>query len=120
MLFDNPTTGLVARVLDIVATNHNMIANNIANVNTPDYKASRIDFETVLARVEEVVSSDNLKTEDLSSVNMDAPSSVRYEEGTMLDNEMVKMAENAMKYQALIGARNELSSLLSMAIKGRE
>ena len=46
-LFD-PTTNLLHRALDIRNVKHMAIASNIANQDTPEYKAKDLDFKKVI------------------------------------------------------------------------
>ena len=41
---------LLSRLLDAAALRHRVIAQNVANVNTPGYRALEVDFEDALAR----------------------------------------------------------------------
>jgi len=44
------TARVLERAMDGAALRHKVIANNIANVNTPNFKRSDVQFETLLAR----------------------------------------------------------------------
>lgn len=48
MLSDNPSIDRISRALDASALRQNVIANNIANVDTPNYKRSEVRFEQFL------------------------------------------------------------------------
>lgn len=50
VLFDSVTSVALTSALDGLALRQRAIANNIANVNTPNYHAKRISFEDALAR----------------------------------------------------------------------
>ena len=39
---------LLSKLLDLTSTKNKVIANNIANVNTPGYKKSEVSFEKEL------------------------------------------------------------------------
>lgn len=41
-------SGVLASALDGISLRQNVIADNIANVDTPDFRASTVDFETSL------------------------------------------------------------------------
>ncbi len=43
------TYDLIKKTLDVAALRHNAISSNIANVNTPDYKVNKVEFEKFLA-----------------------------------------------------------------------
>jgi len=48
-VFDSVTALAFSSALDGLAARQRAIANNIANVNTPDYRAQRVRFEDALA-----------------------------------------------------------------------
>jgi flagellar basal-body rod protein FlgB len=48
-VFDSLTTTALTTALDGLAERQRAIANNIANVNTPNYHAKRVSFEDSLA-----------------------------------------------------------------------
>jgi flagellar basal-body rod protein FlgB len=48
-LFNNPTLMALEHGLDACSLRGKLIANNIANVDTPNYKAQRLNFEDILA-----------------------------------------------------------------------
>jgi flagellar basal-body rod protein FlgB len=50
VLFDSVTSVALTSALDGLALRQRAIANNIANVNTPNYHAKRVSFEDALAR----------------------------------------------------------------------
>lgn len=50
MLFENRVIGLLARALDAAALRQRVIADNIANTNTPGFKRSEVRFEEELRR----------------------------------------------------------------------
>ncbi|MDD2998558.1 MAG: flagellar basal body rod protein FlgB, partial [Candidatus Riflebacteria bacterium] len=45
------TFNLLRKGLDVAAKRHNVIANNIANVNTPLFKRQIVSFEDEMAKV---------------------------------------------------------------------
>lgn len=49
-MLDSVTFNALNSALDGLAARQRAIANNIANINTPDYQATRIQFEDALAR----------------------------------------------------------------------
>jgi flagellar basal-body rod protein FlgB len=126
-MFDNPTLDLVSSVLDMTMDNHNYISSNIANANTPSYKAVHVDFESMLKDVKSELSqaqggasSSEAFTDAVKDLdNRKALSIDEQSVGVMLDKEIVHLAQNTLKYKALITARSQLSSLMSTAIKGK-
>jgi len=123
-MFENATLSLVSTVLDRLSQNHSLIASNMANVNTQGYKAAQIDFEAMLAPVSEVVNSENGGATELTKAlarldRQEIPVFESETAGVLIDQEMINLAENTLKYKALVSARSELSSIKSIAIKGR-
>jgi flagellar basal-body rod protein FlgB len=49
-VFDSVTSVALSSALDGLALRQRVIANNIANVNTPNYHAKRVSFEDALTR----------------------------------------------------------------------
>lgn len=123
-MFENATLSLVSTVLDRLSQNHSLIANNMANVNTQGYKTVEINFEAMLAQVSEIVNSQHggatELTKELEKIDRQEIPVVESETaGVLIDQEMINLAENTLKYKALVSARSELSSIKSIAIKGR-
>jgi flagellar basal-body rod protein FlgB len=50
MLFNNPALLALEKGLDATSLRARLIADNIANADTPNYKAQRLSFEDFLAR----------------------------------------------------------------------
>ncbi|WP_442543558.1 flagellar basal body rod protein FlgB [Arthrobacter sp. KN11-1C] len=48
-MFDSVTSVALGSALDGLTLRQNTIANNIANINTPNYHAKRVQFEDALA-----------------------------------------------------------------------
>lgn len=106
---------------------NDLIANNIANVDTPGYKRQDLDFESELRRalkyskypsMDERVS--HVKSADLNGrVYTDyADFSYRLDGNNVdIDNENVYLAENQLKYQGLIQSINQEFSNLKTVMK---
>ena len=113
-IFDN-TIQTLERSLDIRARKHEVIVSNIANVDTPNYKAFELIVEDELANMESNKNLNNLtKTHPLhlsaKSQNGDNFSTSRLqlsEEVTLrgdgntvnMEKEMVELAENNIMYR---------------------
>jgi flagellar basal-body rod protein FlgB len=108
---------LLGQVLDASALRHRVVAQNVANVNTPGYKRREVAFEGELKKAlghptgvtghvaPKVVETDNPERVDGNTVD--------------LDREMGDLTKNALLYQAvsqIIASR--LASMRS-AISGR-
>ena len=107
---------------DAAWTRNEIIANNIANVDTPGYKRQDLNFEDELERalghnryktMDEKVT--NLKNKHLEArvVNDYSGFSYRTDKNNVdIDTENVMLAANQLKYQGLMsGLKHEFSTL---------
>lgn len=96
---DNLIIRIIEASLNIATFRHNIYSTNIANVDTPGYKKYRVEFEEFLKDALE-------NNDDISSVN---PKVYRVTETSFrndgnnvnLDEEIILMNQNFLKYQAL-------------------
>ena len=113
---------------DAAATRHDIISNNIANVNTPGYKRKDIRFETELKHAFAHSDKDSVdarvKNLDLEALTPEtytdyAELSYRYDGNNVdIDFEMADLAKNQIYYNAMAkklggyiqGVKNVISS----------
>jgi len=118
------TSQLIGLALDAALMRHELIANNIANHDTPGYRAVGLNFEEQLNGFTDSISKtdDKLLQTRLDSLGerlQDGDSLiVKGDETVELDREMVKLTENTLRYQALLKAAGKRDELLSLAING--
>lgn len=105
------------------------IANNMANINTRDYKRFNVVFEEnvkknsdssefKLKRTRDVHFSDDNSTNDNISIEQDKSTSMRSDGNNVdLDIEKVNQAANTLKYNALITNINNKFNNLKTVIK---
>lgn len=121
------TYQIVRNGLDASAKRQRVISSNIANVNTPGYKASTVQFEKELQRAIEKKSAfvttheDHLGGTDASKVTgvvAKSEGSSMNENGNNvdIDREMVDLAANEIYYNALIEQVNRKLSGMSYVI----
>jgi flagellar basal-body rod protein FlgB len=125
----NTIFGLSEQALKVSAKRADVLANNLVNVSTPNFKARDLDFKNALANIN---STDGtiLKTSNPQHLpaNQDSfESSLRYRnpmqpavDGNTVDPdvERVKFMENAMHYQVSLSFVNSASQQLKKAIVG--
>ncbi|MCC9274664.1 MAG: flagellar basal body rod protein FlgB [Enterococcus aquimarinus] len=110
------TYDLLKTALNVSATRGNLISSNIANVNTPNYKAQRVEFEADLKKAMDG-SQFTLRTTNanhLGGANNIQPRIVENSQNSVkengnsvdLDIEMVDQATNGLYYQALTAQVN--------------
>jgi flagellar basal-body rod protein FlgB len=106
-------------------------ASNIANAETPGYKAKKVDFEEALARALDTDDQLKMNTSDSKHFNVggggfnnlqpeiyeDANGIVSPDGNTVdRDQEMAEMAENKIMYDATVQLINKKMGLLKYAI----
>jgi|SRR5580692_5230006 flagellar basal-body rod protein FlgB len=124
--------GVHAEALKVQTQRMDVLANNLANVDTPGYKARDIDFRTALAAAGSTEAGVNLTTTDAKHIAVNATSdggaALKYRvplapslDGNTVDSqqEQAAFADNTVHYQAtLTFLSSSLRSLLT-AITGQ-
>ncbi|MDE2304308.1 MAG: flagellar basal body rod protein FlgB [Gammaproteobacteria bacterium] len=123
--------GIHEKALLLYGQRVGVIANNLANADTPGYKARDIDFRAVLSQSEASGELPLAITQpgQISSASGDAgaaPLKYRNPYQASLDGNTVEMpieqaafAENNVRYQASLGFINDDISDLQLAITGQ-
>lgn len=108
-----------------------LISSNIANAETPGYKAKKVEFEEALARALDTDEQMNMKVEDGRHFNVgnggfnnlqpeifEDPNGIVSMNGNTVDRdkEMAEMAENKIMYDASVQLINKKLALLKYAI----
>ncbi len=104
-----------------------LIANNIANVDTPDYKRRDLDFESALKdALKEQSHTKNLdqKVRQLQDKNLVAPIYTDYKElsyrydgnNVDIDVENAYLADNQLKYYTFLNSINQEFSRIKMVL----
>ena len=111
------------RALSVRAERQQILASNIANADTPNFKARDIDFKAALATALSVsLASSSAASLDIASVAGNAallyriPRQDSIDGNTVeLDVERAQFTENALRYEAGISAVNgKIKDLLSV------
>lgn len=105
-LFDS-TIGLIQRSLGFRTFRHRMLSDNIANSENPNYLPVDISFQRMLTEAMHGSSAPFLKTthpQHLTGGIEETPAISFSPEGVQLDQEMAKLAENHLMFQAGIQA----------------
>lgn len=135
-VFDSQTQYLLNKGLDVASVRNRVIADNIANVDTPGFKRREVIFEENIKKVlEKPKNHDKLKVNDsrhmqinTSSYNTDIMPEIRTmedltyrndENNVDIDVETAKLAKNKIFYDALGQSMTNEIRLLRMAITGR-
>lgn len=133
-LIFSDTTRLMERALDASSLRNNVIANNLANVDTPGYKRSEVRFEEELAkalsssggisgkrtRAEHIPIGRRSATEVSPGVEVQEDTTVRNDGNNVdIDREMAALAKNSILYNALAQEINGEFQKLKTVINGR-
>jgi flagellar basal-body rod protein FlgB len=131
------TINLLGKTLDLRARNHNLIAGNLANAETPGYTPTTLSFEDQLKQA--VKEKGNRRgtpalthpnhlplrkagagIEDVQGEVIETPANTPSKDGNSveLENEMGKMAENQIMYNASVQMLSKKFEGLTYAIKG--
>ena len=103
--------GLMKMGLDATELRSRTIANNIANINTPNYKRRYVTFEESLkneisnAKIEVKIDKDSIVREDGNNVD--------------LESEKVNQAAASLQYNALVSLTNTKLAMTKSIIVGR-
>jgi flagellar basal-body rod protein FlgB len=122
--------GIHAQALKLKARRAQVLASNIANADTPGYKARDFDFREVLRK--EMGQPMRMNTTHRSHLQMESgivpPSQIGYRipsqpslDGNTVDTqqEYAAFAANALEYQASLRFLDGAVSKLKLAIKGQ-
>ena len=114
---------VLSKALDLYLARQSVIADNIANAETPGYKARRLDFETELQRAVEAQENPAFPARDISSITPTLYQDPESERGQDLntvdmDREMAEMTKNDLRYSAATNAISRKFALLKYSISG--
>ena len=110
------------KTLDGLWARNEVISDNIANFETPNYKRKTIDFETSLQKAINEVSDNKLshKEIDKSKIFMDTDEETVRMDGNSVDleQEQLLMIKNSYQYMYTQRAMNDYFTRLGKAING--
>lgn len=120
IVFDRTLQAIEDR-LNLNSTNQKVISSNLANINTPNYRAKELSFESALRQSLEEHVLQMVRSNSQHMAPDDPAEAMRAQEvvetGPVdLDNEMVALTKNAIEYQHMVGILNKKFSMLKSAI----
>ena len=115
-LFDTTIVGL-ERAMSGSALRQQVIANNIANANTPNFKASDVDFHAALAQAFAGQPTADQIAATSFAAQTDSASTGRLDGNNVdIDQQMANLSENTLDYQSLESVMASRISILKTAI----
>lgn len=122
------TIAMLEQGLDYASLREKVIADNIANVDTPNYKAKDVQFKTELERALQPLEAKRTHPKHLpfrhqmpNKFLVTTKENVIYNHNgnnVDIDKEMADLAENQIYYNALIERLNGKFTTLKTVIKG--
>ena len=113
------------KAADAAYTRNDILANNIANDSTPNYKRKDVQFESLLqaslaggGKLDDKVEQLNQNLGDLEVYTDHSSLSYRLDGNNVdIDQEEAYLAENQIRYQALIDQMNQEFSRYDVVLK---
>jgi flagellar basal-body rod protein FlgB len=114
-----PQMDLLSKLLDVTEMRHRVIAQNVANVNTPGYRRQEVVFEDSLAEC--LKRGDALGVKSVQPQIVEAASeSARADGNTVdIDDEMGRLDKNTTLYRMLAQVLTSKISTMRSAITGQ-
>lgn len=103
---------LLQKIMDICAYRQKILASNIANADTPNYKAKDIDFQSELKKA--------LESGQVSHSIIEVPTTMPNRDGNTvnIEVEMTKLTETLLLYNSATQILSTRIRMLKDAIKG--
>ncbi len=93
--------------------NHRTISQNLANVNTPGYKAKELSFEELLNANDRNANEVEFAQKEVEGLEVRADGN-----NVDLDREMANLKKNSMAYQTLVQVMGSKIGIMNRAITG--
>lgn len=132
-LFNSSTTTLLNKSMDVATLRNNVIADNIANVDTPNFKRREVVFQEKLNSLlnnqrDNIDLAVTHKRHIIIKSKQDLEAEIRQNDdwsfrndgnNVDIDVESAKLAQNKIEYDVLSQSINNELKLLRLAISGR-
>jgi flagellar basal-body rod protein FlgB len=119
------TGRLAHQALDAYYLRHQVLANNIANIDSEGFQAKRLNFEEQLSGLKNAVLSGASDKEILSQLDQVHPfieekpaSGPLADPSLRLDEEITQVAQNTLQYETVLTALARRGSLMRIAVTG--
>ena len=119
-LFTDKASMALSRSLDGFAARHKVIANNIANAETPGFQRSEVHFEEDLKAAYDTQGTSSAKkklAEVTPEVSLDTDSPARPDGNNVnIDQEVADLAKNTLSYKAATTLLESKGSILKYVV----
>ncbi|MEO6503724.1 MAG: flagellar basal body protein [Jatrophihabitantaceae bacterium] len=113
-MLDDVASVTLSTALSALAARQRVSANNIANIETPDFRAGQVSFEENLRRA---VSDGEPAQAAVTITPSDAPAGINGN-NVSLDTETLIDQKTALQYRLLSGAMSSKFELINTVLKG--
>lgn len=121
MSYTTPTLQLLEHATEVSAMRQSVYAANIANAEVEGYRRLEVAFDREVERFALEIADAGKSRAEGSWLGPQTASVYQTADAVKLDQEMALMAQNALRYQTLIGAFERTMNTMRMAIReGRE
>ena len=130
-LFNDDFSNILAKQMDACTLSQRVIANNVANINTPGFKKSEVDFQSQLKAAlnhrevglrvtnqRHIGAADNLQWIKPEVTQVKDTSINAGKNNVDIDEEMVNLAANTLIYRLATTLNSDRVNLMSYVIKG--
>lgn len=110
---------LLEKLIDVSAVRHRVIANNMANVNTPGYKRLEVSFENELKAALNGNSTKDISLVQPKVVVSKDPGTMRNDGNNVtMEGEVSSLVKNALTYNIYVQLLSKKFAALKTAIGG--
>lgn len=116
LIGDDPFLGALTRSLDGLAARQRAIAQNVANAETPNYRAKTVSFESSLRSALQSGKAADLRQIQISYGDSSDPTNANGN-NVQMDKESVALEETSLRYQMMTQAVSDRFKLLRTVMK---
>ena len=132
-IFQETTIPVLQEVIGFAQARHNVLAGNIANLDTPGYKVRDLSVEDFQKRLQEAIQQRHEpdmprspgeigpdQRPRLAEVAKNAPTILYHDQSNVgLEHQVTEMAKNHMQHNLALSILNSQFRLLTAAVTGR-
>ena len=117
MLGEDHTISLLSKMMELSTSRQKVIANNLANANTPGYTRRELDFQDELSKLIKSGDFESVKQLD-GKVVLDKAHTARNDgNNVQVSSEMNEMSQNGILFSLMQKALKTKMNILKSAIK---
>jgi flagellar basal-body rod protein FlgB len=119
-LFDNTTIPALSETIEFAQARQNLLATNVANMDTPGYKVRDLSVDTFQNKLAEAIHARHERGESLSSIMTNQRDELRHVHESMESILRHDDVNVAMEQQALQASKNAFLHNLAITVMGSQ